>query len=75
MAEHQHLNDEACSRICNPLLTFDPVTFDAWVIISQADVDHLGLTKEELVASLINKYGKNINISIGQPVIFNKDDG
>lgn len=74
MAEHQHLNDEAGSRICNPLITFDPITFDAWVIISQADVDQLDLTKEELVTSLVKKYGKNINISIGHPVIFNKED-
>jgi hypothetical protein len=74
MAELQDFNNEANERIFNPLITFDPMTFEAWVIISQADVDRLGLSNEELVASLVKQYGKNINICIGHPVIFNKDD-
>lgn len=74
MSKSQDLSNESDVRISNPLLTFDPTTFEAWVMVPQAEVDRLGITNDELVDILVKKYGKNINICIGQPVIFNKDD-
>lgn len=74
MAESQELNDKSGEQNFNPLLTFDPMTFALWVMIPQADVDRLRLTKEELVIRMVLKYGLDVNICIGQSIISNKDD-
>lgn len=74
MSESKDLNKESSEQAFNPLLTFDPTTFEAWVIILQTDLDRLGLTKAELIIRMVKKYGVHINICIGQTLIFNNDD-